>query len=150
MIPTYTIPYRDGELRIGWASWDDGKYKDRSIKYAYRDASGKISRGSPELPFDILIDMLMLAASQGELRPQLHSMAATVPDKASKEELLDEKRRLSIAFMTLQQLMMEFRWADWGTVYDQLGNRLDEVKSELAKRGCIRKRVRPGEADGQG
>ncbi len=136
MIPTYTIPYRDGELRIGWASWDQGNYKDRSIKYAYKDASGKISRGSPELPFDILVDMLLLAASQGELRSQLHSTAAAAAlDQASTDALQEEKRRLSIALMTLQQLVMEFRWADWGLVYDQLGNRFEEVKSELAKRG---------------
>ena len=67
MITTYKVPYRDGELRIGWASWDDGKYEARSIKYAYRDSSGKVSRGSPELPFDVLVDMLVLADEQGEL-----------------------------------------------------------------------------------
>ena len=52
MITTHKVPYGRGELRIGWASWDDGKFEERSIKYAYRDSSGKISRGSPELPFD--------------------------------------------------------------------------------------------------
>ena len=67
MIPTFTKPYRNGDLRIGWASWDDGNFQDRSIKYAYPDTSGKISRGSPELPFDILVDMILLAHQQGEL-----------------------------------------------------------------------------------
>lgn len=67
MIPTFTKRYRDGELRIGWASWDKGKYKAKSIKYAYQDESGKISRGCPELPFDILVDMVILANEQGEL-----------------------------------------------------------------------------------
>jgi hypothetical protein len=67
MIPTFTKRYRDGELRIGWASWDKGKYRDKSIKYAYRDESGKISRGCPEVPFDILVDMVILAKEQGEL-----------------------------------------------------------------------------------
>jgi len=67
MVPTSVTPYRDGDLRIGWASWDDGSYTSRSIKYAYRDASGKISRGCPELPFDILIDMVVHAYKQGEL-----------------------------------------------------------------------------------
>jgi hypothetical protein len=67
MTPTFVKPYRDGELRIGWASWDDGSYEDRSIKYAYPDKSGKISRGCPELPFDILVDMAILANEQGEL-----------------------------------------------------------------------------------
>lgn len=67
MVPTHVTPYRDGELRIGWASWDEGSYESRSIKYAYRDASGKISRGCPELPFDILVDMVIHAYGQGEL-----------------------------------------------------------------------------------
>jgi hypothetical protein len=80
--------------------------------------------------------MMMLAGSQGELRPQLHSAGMKAVDKATKEELRDEKRRLAIALMTLQQLVMEFRWADWGKVYDQLGNRLEDVKSELAKHGA--------------
>lgn len=67
MVPTFKTPYRDGDLRIGWASWDDGSRTSRSIKYAYLDESGKISRGCPELPFDILVDMVVLAAKQGEL-----------------------------------------------------------------------------------
>ncbi len=67
MIPTYVEPHPEkGELRIGWASWDDG-YKHRSVKWAYPDGSGKISRGSPELPFNILVDMVVLAYKQGEL-----------------------------------------------------------------------------------
>ena len=67
MVPTHVQPYRNGELRVGWASWDCGSYESRSIKYAYRDSSGKISRGCPELPFDILIDMVIHAHEQGEL-----------------------------------------------------------------------------------
>ena len=71
MIPTYTATYRlgeqSGQLRIGWASWDKGRFQDRSIKWAYRDASGKVSRGCPELPFAVLVDMAILAYQQGEL-----------------------------------------------------------------------------------
>ena len=67
MIMTDRMPYRDGELRTGWASWDDGSYTARSIKWAYPDKSGKISRGAPEIPFDILLDMLKFAAETGEL-----------------------------------------------------------------------------------
>ena len=64
MIPTYIEPYDGDELRIGWASWD---VKYRSIKYAYKDTSGKISRGCPELPFGVLVDMVLVAKRQGEL-----------------------------------------------------------------------------------
>ena len=67
MIPTFVKNYRDGELRLGWSSWDHGKFKDRSIKYAYKDSSGKISRGCPEVPIDILVDMVALAVDEGEI-----------------------------------------------------------------------------------
>ena len=75
MIPTKTKPYisgdHQGQLRIGWASWDKNKYNARSIKWAYSDDSGKISRGAPELPFHILLDMLTWAADEGELDSDL-------------------------------------------------------------------------------
>jgi hypothetical protein len=74
MITTYKEEYgpsqynNTGEqLRIGWASWDDNTFQYRSIKYVYLDTSGKISRGCPELPFDILVDMVIAANQQGEL-----------------------------------------------------------------------------------
>jgi hypothetical protein len=68
MIPTHIEQYNDdAELRIGWSSWDKGAFKERSIKLAYRDASGKISRGCPEVRFDVLVDMVILARRQGEL-----------------------------------------------------------------------------------
>ena len=67
MITTYKQDYEDGELRIGWASWDKGLFKERSIKYAYRNSGGKISRGAPEIPFNTLVDMVILAYQRGEL-----------------------------------------------------------------------------------
>ena len=137
MITTYKVPYRDGELRIGWASWDDGEYESRSIKYAYQDSSGKISRGSPELSFETLVDMVLLADDQGEL-------AAFVPESAAREvrdasqlslaELKDERNTLSLALRRIQVLMSEVRWADWQPVHDQLGARLEALKHEISKR----------------
>ncbi|MFA6020633.1 MAG: hypothetical protein WC722_10270 [Rhodospirillales bacterium] len=67
MITTFQKRYQNGWLRIGWASWDDGSLTERSIKYAYENKSGKISRGCPELPFDILADMFILALEQNEI-----------------------------------------------------------------------------------
>ena len=137
MITTYKVPYRDGELRIGWASWDDGKYESRSIKYAYRDSSGKISRGSPELPFDVLVDMLLLAEDQGELGAIMpESAARDVRDvsQLSLAELRDERTALSLALRRLQVLMAEIRWAQWQPIHDQLGARLDALKHEISKR----------------
>lgn len=79
MITTFKTPYEDGELRIGWASWDNGELTDRSIKYAYQDSSGKISRGAPEISFDVLAAMFKLAVQQGEI--QISAM-----DSANKQE----------------------------------------------------------------
>lgn len=73
MIPTYKEPYKDGDLQIGWASWDKDsstgkhRYQHRSIKYSYPGKNGHISRGAPEIPFDTALDMVTLAAVQGEL-----------------------------------------------------------------------------------
>lgn len=137
MITTYKVPYRDGELRIGWASWDDGKYESRSIKYAYRDSSGKISRGSPELPFDVLVDMLLLAEDQGELGAIMpESAARDVRDvsQLSLAELRDERTTLSVALGRLQVLTSQIRWAHWQPIHDQLGTRLQDLKQEIAKR----------------
>ena len=137
MIPTHIVPYRDGELRIGWASWDDGKYEARSIKYAYPDSSGKISRGSPELSFDVLVDMLLLAAEQRELAEIVPKAVVDDPSDISQvslAELEDEKRTLSVVLTRLQPLVSEIRWANWKPVYDQIGARLDEVKNEISRR----------------
>lgn len=136
MITTHKVPYRNGELRIGWASWDDGTMTSRSIKYAYPDASGKISRGSPELPFDILIDMLVLAADQREIDAALPAVGAAAladPMTMSLAELNDEKKLLSTSLLRLQQLVMSVPWANW-KVYDQIGGRLEAVRLEITRR----------------
>jgi hypothetical protein len=86
MIPTYVEPYPHdpdprGELRLGWASWDVG-YRERSAKWCYHDASGKISRGAPEVAFDVLVDLALLALRQGELTAEQHErlmLAANQP-----------------------------------------------------------------------
>lgn len=136
MIPTHVVPYRNGELRIGWASWDDGTFKDRSIKFAYRDNSGKISRGSPELPFDILIDMALLAGEQGELAPHLKpsNQGSLNLSTASKSDLVEERKSVALCLIRLQGLMLDAPWANWKPIYDQLGAWFEKVKDELSQR----------------
>lgn len=134
MITTYKEAYRNGELRIGWASWDDGSLTSRSIKFAYPDSSGKISRGSPELPFDILIDMLMLATEKGETDSLFGNLRAREPkpvDSLSRDDLLAERKRLQSALVILQKLIMDFPWADFGSVYDQIGKRYESIKEAV-------------------
>jgi hypothetical protein len=67
MVPAHIELHRDGELCIDWASWDDNKFQNRSIKYTYKNTNGNISRGCTELPFDILVDMVLAAKRHGEL-----------------------------------------------------------------------------------
>ena len=79
MITIWHKDYEDeggtkGEIRIGWASWDEG-HNNKSIKWAYPDSSGKISRGSPEVPFDVLVEMVKYAMEKGELtKEQIKSL----------------------------------------------------------------------------
>lgn len=99
--------------------------------------SGKISRGSPELPFDILVDMCVLASDQKELEDFWKSgRSSKVPPvgKAAVEELNEERKRLTIALTRLQQLAMDVPWAEWTHVYDPIGARLEDVKAEIEKR----------------
>jgi hypothetical protein len=136
MITTYKETYRNGELRIGWASWDKGQYKERSIKFAYRDTSGKISRGSPELPFDVLIDMLVLAAEQNELdqaipKPRAQKLADI--NTLSFADLKTERASLSITLTQLQKMVSDHPWANWHPIYDQIGKRLETVKTKITE-----------------
>lgn len=139
MITTHKIPFREhDELRIGWASWDDGTYKHRSIKFAYRDSSGKISRGSPEVPFDVLVAMVRLAAEQNELDDFMPKTAiADEPhhvSQISREQLSNEKDLLTVALLRLQGLIADVPWANWQPIYDQIGARLEAVKAEMSER----------------
>ncbi len=56
-----------GELRIGWASWDDNTHTQESIKWAYKNTAGKISRGAPELPFHTLVQMMLFALEENKI-----------------------------------------------------------------------------------
>ena len=137
MIPTYKIPYRDGEIRIGWASWDDGSYTARSIKYAYPDSSGKISRGSPELPFDILVDMLLTAAEQNELKDLWRPGQTGSPkslEALAPGELEEERKQVAATLTTLQLIGAGFPWVDWSQVYNPIGEYYDSIKAEIARR----------------
>lgn len=137
MIPTDIIPHRNGELRIGWASWDEGRYESRSIKFAYRDSSGKISRGSPELPFDVLVDMLDFARDKDELRhvlPAPVTKAVRNVAQLSIKDLQQEKKALSTALTRIQLLIADIPWANWQPIYDELGERFEDVKAEIADR----------------
>lgn len=62
MKTTITKQYSIGEIRIGTSSWSE---TDQSVKWAYPDRRGRISLRSPEVPIDVLIEMLIFAFEQG-------------------------------------------------------------------------------------
>ena len=131
MIPTYISPYKGGELRIGWSSWDHGRYKERSIKWAYPDKSGKISRGAPEISFDVLANMFFVAYTQGELDIFLGGPHGNIQPSSvlgmRKDVLREERKKLSIHFIILQKLMADLPWVDWKEPYNTIVERLNEV-----------------------
>ena len=69
MVPIYRKQYEDGELLLGWPTWDPtGKmYGEMSVKYSYPRSDGRPSRGSPEIPIRIAVDMVLFAAEHGQL-----------------------------------------------------------------------------------
>lgn len=56
-----TKQYGIGEIRIGTSSWSE---TDQSVKWAYPDRRGRTSLRSPEVPIDVLVEMLIFAFEQ--------------------------------------------------------------------------------------
>ena len=52
------------EIRIGIASWDKGDRSAWSIKFAWPDTRGRVSRGG-EIPIDALPEMFAFAVREG-------------------------------------------------------------------------------------
>lgn len=48
----------EGEIRCGISSWDDGGNESSSVKWAYPDRNGRVSIRSPEVPIDVLFEMV--------------------------------------------------------------------------------------------
>ena len=57
----------DSTLRLGIASWDKGNGNSKSIKYAWRNTNGHVSRGG-EVPIEALEQMLDFAKRHGYVK----------------------------------------------------------------------------------
>jgi len=72
MKPIWKKSFRDddSELWLGVPSWDpenvDGKL---SVKFAYRK-DGRIPRTAPEVPEDVVVEMIAMLADHGRLSPE--------------------------------------------------------------------------------
>ena len=65
----------EGEIRVGWASWDNGEQQSGSVKWAYPDKNGKISRGSPEVSPDVLVAMVKMVIENESFYPKMDKEA---------------------------------------------------------------------------
>ena len=73
-----------GEIRCGISSWDDGTNKSSSVKWAYRDKNERISIRSPEVPIDVLFEMVdFVCANEAVLSAE---------DRKFVEKYLDGRR----------------------------------------------------------
>lgn len=82
MIRIYSRPYSEeenGELVLGWPSWDPrGEGGRMSVKFCYT-RNGRISRGCPEVPIDVLVDMLIFSNEHDQLtNDEIHRLRAAL------------------------------------------------------------------------
>lgn len=70
MVPFHIRPWdKNSELRIGWASWDEGHHQDVSAKFGWRNKKdGRIARGG-EVPVESLPALLAMAVEAGRIGP---------------------------------------------------------------------------------
>lgn len=139
MIPIFEFPYGHGHINIGWASWDDGSKTSVSIKYAYPDSRGRISRGSPEIALEDFLAMREFFVEnekgiQAILNPGKEFTRK--PEKIdvealSKQELLQEGKELRRSLLEMQRIQMMFQWLPLEEIYNVLGKRYEEVKAQL-------------------
>jgi len=67
MRPAFSEPAKnnpDNEIRLGIASWDDGRGTVKSVKYTWFDKNGKAARGG-EFPVEALAQALDFAIRKG-------------------------------------------------------------------------------------
>ena len=67
MKPAFSEPFvkdKNCEIRLGVASWDDGKNTAKSVKFTWFDKNGKACRGG-EMPVEALPQALDFAIRSG-------------------------------------------------------------------------------------
>lgn len=100
MRPIWKKPYGQGdaELWIGVPSWDVNNEEGKlSVKFAYRK-DGRIPRTAPEVPEEIVIEMLVMLGEHGRLGPEERERLENTISRMDgpKRQLdADETRRLA-------------------------------------------------------
>jgi hypothetical protein len=100
MKPIWKKPFRteDAELWLGVPSWDpDNKEGKLSIKFAYRK-NGKIPRTAPEVPEEVVTDMVLMLADHGRLSSEdKERLEPTVSRKGGLRQQLDDREVKQLA-----------------------------------------------------
>ncbi len=100
MKPIWRQPYGKGddELWIGVPSWDvENEHGKLSIKFAYRK-DGRIPRTAPEVPEEVVVEMLLMLVAHGRLSPEDRERLERVISRigGSRRQLdADEAKRLA-------------------------------------------------------
>lgn len=100
MKPIWKKPYGQGddELWLGVPSWDvDNEHGKLSIKFAYRK-DGRIPRTAPEVPEEVVVEMLVMLGEHGRLSPEDRERLDRMISRmgGSKQQLnADEAKRLA-------------------------------------------------------
>lgn len=98
--PIWKKPYGEGgdELWLGVPSWDvDNEHGKLSIKFAYRK-DGRVPRTAPEVPEEVVVDMLAMLGEHGRLSPKNRDRIETMISRMGglKRQLdADEATRLA-------------------------------------------------------
>lgn len=139
MIPIFQFPCRDGQINIGWSSWDEGRKTEVSIKYAYPDSRGRVSRGSPEIALDVFLTMREFFLEKEESIQSILNIGKAAPPYSeadvstlTRDQLAKENVELRRALLEMQRIQMQFQWLSLKTAYNALGERYDQVKKQLA------------------
>jgi len=144
MIPIFQFPYRDGQINIGWSSWDEGRHTEVSIKYAYPDSRGRVSRGSPEIALDVFLTMREFFLEKEESIQSILNLCKVAPpppakadvSTLTKDQLEKEGIELRRALLEMQRIIMQFPWLPLRENHDELGVRYEQVKSRLENLAC--------------
>ncbi len=81
MVPIYrkTVNGENGELWLGWPTWDpQGRDRKMSVKFVYPRSDGRPARSSPEVPIDVMVQMVAFAAELGQLTGRQRAVVRSV------------------------------------------------------------------------
>jgi hypothetical protein len=102
----------DAELWLGVPSWDtENKQGKLSIKFAYKK-DGRIPRTAPEVPEEVVVEMIVMLADHGRLSPEdrnrIERMLVRVGNLKQQLNESETKRLATYGAMLLKRFHQEF------------------------------------------